>query len=113
MHRSLNLPPRTPEEEFVTPPNQKRVSTIRIRLIRIPCPKTNDQEQENSKANCFHLLQYLSRNNKSKNFIPPQVLPATKKKKKKKKKILEIQENTFFHKRKSRKPVLSNVFKEL
>ena len=71
MHRSPNLPPRTPKEEFITPPpNQKRVSTIRKRASPSPYPKTNDQPQENSKANCFHLLQYLSRNNKSKNFIP-------------------------------------------
>ena len=42
MHRSPNLPPRTPEEEFIAPPpsNQKRVSTIRKRAIRIPISKT-------------------------------------------------------------------------
>ena len=38
--------------------------------VASPYPKTNDQLQENSKANCFYRLQYLSRNNKSKNFIP-------------------------------------------
>ena len=73
MHRSPNLPPRTPEEEFITPPpsNQKRVSTIRKRASRIPISKTKrSATQENSKVNCFHLLHYLSRNNKSKNFMP-------------------------------------------
>ena len=41
-HRSPNLPPRTPEKEFITPPpsNQKRVSTIRKRASRILISKT-------------------------------------------------------------------------
>ena len=53
MHRSPNLPLRSPEEEIVTPPNQKRVSTIRKRASRIPISKTKRSATRKLKGQLF------------------------------------------------------------
>ena len=82
MHRSPNLPPRTPEEEFITPPppNQKRVSTIRKRASRIPISKTKRSATTRKlKGESFSPSTLPLKKQQIKELYSPQFLSATKK----------------------------------
>ena len=80
MHRSPNLPPRTPEEEFITPPpNQKRVSTIRKRASRIPISKTKRSAATRKlKGESFSPSALPLKKQQIKELYSPQFLSATK-----------------------------------
>ena len=82
MHRSPNLPPRSPEEEFITPPppNQKRVSTIRKRASRIPISTTKRSATTRKlKGELFSPSTLPLKKQQIKELYSPQFLSATKK----------------------------------